>query len=251
MVAAEAGVFALSGLLAAGAFFFLLGGVVKGTLGVGLPLVVVPLMSLLIPAPQAMGLLVVPVLLSNVWQAFQAGKLAHVRRFASLIAMQWLATILAVRWSRDWSVERFNMLLALAVLAAVLLMVLRPSGRLSERQERWASPLAGFAAGVMAGVSSIAGPVLISYLMALRLGREEFVGSISLLYLFAAVPMYGAMLWWGRFGWVEVGWSVVALGPVFLGMLAGTALRRRLSEAVFRRLLLAFLSVLALFLLFK
>ena len=45
-----------------------LGGVVKGTLGVGLPLVVVPLLSLLLPAPKAMGLLVMPVLLSILWQ---------------------------------------------------------------------------------------------------------------------------------------------------------------------------------------
>ena len=48
-----------------------LGGLVKGVLGVGLPLVTVPLLSLVLPAPQAIGMLVVPVLLANLIQAVQ------------------------------------------------------------------------------------------------------------------------------------------------------------------------------------
>ena len=51
--------------LVASAVMFTVGGVVKGTLGVGLPLVVVPLLSLILPTSQAMGLLVMPVLLSE------------------------------------------------------------------------------------------------------------------------------------------------------------------------------------------
>jgi len=61
-----------------------LGGLVKGTLGVGLPLVVLPLLSLLLPAPRAMGLLVMPVLLSNLWQAIEGKRLNEgLRRSAS------------------------------------------------------------------------------------------------------------------------------------------------------------------------
>ena len=73
-----------------------MGGLVKGTLGVGLPLVAVPLLSLLLPAPQAMGLLVVPVLASNLLQAWQGGRLGFaLRRFGPLMLAQLAATLLA------------------------------------------------------------------------------------------------------------------------------------------------------------
>ena len=49
------------------AVVFLAGGVVKGTLGIGLPLVSVPLLSLFIPATQAIALVAMPVLVSNAW----------------------------------------------------------------------------------------------------------------------------------------------------------------------------------------
>ncbi len=57
-------------LLITAFLMFVTGGVVKGTLGVGLPLVVVPLLSLLFDASMAIGLLVLPVLVSNVLEAF-------------------------------------------------------------------------------------------------------------------------------------------------------------------------------------
>lgn len=248
MTNADPGTVAL--VLSAGAGMFVLGGLVKGTLGVGLPLVVVPMLSLLIPAPRAMGLLVVPVLLSNLWQAYQGGRLRYtVRRFAPLSLAQLGATVLTVRYTRDLSLQAVNALMALAVISAVVLMAVKPRGALNPRQEKWIGPLVGTAAGMLGGVSSLTGPAIIVYLMALRLPRDEFVGSISIIYLFGSLPLYMSMLWFGRFGIAEVGWSVLALVPMFLGLRLGQALRHRLSEKLFRRILFAFLCGLALLLL--
>lgn len=229
-----------------------LGGVVKGALGVGLPLVAVPLLSLIIPAPQAIGLLVVPVLVSNVLQARQGGRLAFaIRRFGPLMAGQLVATLLAVHWSQQLSVKGLNIAIALTVISAVVIMVLQPSGEIPARHQRWVGPVVGAVAGAMGGLSSLTGPLLITYLMALRLGREEFVGSISIIYLFGAVPMYAAMLWWDRFGWAEVGWSCLGLLPVYVGMKLGGRLRGRMSEELFRRALLGFLTLLSVMLIFN
>lgn len=242
----------LAALLVACAGMLVTGGVVKGTLGVGLPLVAVPLLSLVIPAPLAIGLLAVPVLASNGLQAVQGGRLFYaLRRFAPLMLAQLVATLLAVYWSRALSIQALNSLIAFTVLTAVVVMVLQPRGEVTPRQERWAGPVIGIIAGAMGGVSSMTGPILITYLMALRLPREEFVGSISIIYLLGAIPMYGAMLWWGRFGWTEVAWSCLALVPVVLGMRMGAVLRRRMSDRGFRLALFAFLTILAVLLLVK
>ena len=241
----------LAGLLAS-VGMFATGGVVKGTLGVGLPLVVVPLLSLIMPANQAIGLLVLPVLLSNALQAFEGGRFAYaLRRFAPLMVAQLVATLLANHFSRDFSNQALNTAIAFTVITAVALMLLQPKGEIEARHQRWVGPVVGALAGAMAGVSSLTGPILITYMMALRLKRDEFVGSISIIYFVGAVPMYAAMLASDRFSWVEVAWSTLALLPVYVGIRAGAAIRGSLSETVFRRLLLAFLVLLSVLLLFK
>ena len=239
-------------LAATSALMLATGGVVKGALGVGLPLVTVPMLSLLIPASQAIGLLVMPVLLSNLIQAWQGGRLIYaLQRFAPLMLAQLAATLLAVYWSQELSARALNIAIAVTVISAVLIMAFQPSGEMPKRHQWWAGPLIGALAGGLGGLSSLTGPMLITYLMALRLRRDEFVGSISIIYFLGAIPMYGAMLWWDRFGWAEVGWSFLAMAPVYLGMALGTRIRGRMSEEAFRRALFAFLLLLSLLLIFK
>jgi len=228
------------------------GGVVKGTLGVGLPLLVVPLLSLFLPASQAMGLLVMPVLVSNMVQARQGGLWRQsLRRFGPLMLAQALASLVAIHVSIGWSNKALDLAMGLTVLVAVLIMVRQPKGEIGPAQERWLSPLVGALAGGMAGLSSLTGPLLIAYLLALRLPREVFVGSISIIYLLGAVPMYGAMLAWGRFGWAEVAWSCLALLPMHLGLALGTRVRQRIDERLFRRLLLGLLISIGLMLMLR
>ena len=229
-----------------------LGGLVKGTLGVGLPLVVLPLLSLLLPAPKAMGLLVMPVLLSNLWQAIEGKKLNEgLRRFGGLLVCQFVATLAAIHLTRNLSVQGFNVLLAVVVMVAVGMMAIGATFRVNPGQERWMGPLVGGVAGVMAGVSTLTGPILIAYLLALKLQKDEFIRSISIIYLLGSVPMYGTMMWYGRFGWEEVALSCLALIPMFVGLRIGRLLRHRLSETVFRRLLLGLLTVLSVLLITK
>jgi len=234
------------------ASFFVMGGFVKGTMGVGLPLVVVPTLSLLIPAPQAMGLLVVPVLISNLWQAVEGGNVGYsIRRFASLILVQMAVTLLTVKYSAGLSVENLNLLIGISLLVAVAWMGLKPNVKIPPRFERVACIVVGALAGLMGGFSSLTGPFIITLLMALKLSREQFIGSISIVYLAGSVPMYGAMLWYERFGWAEVGLSTLGLIPMFLGLKMGKTLRHRMSEGLFRKLLLLYLFVLAIVLALK
>lgn len=230
----------------------LAGGLVKGALGVGLPLVAVPLLSLGMPPHMAIALLVVPVLASNLWQALEGGRLLpSLQRFGGLIAAQFLATVLTVRMTLALSASQLNALLAGAVLLAVALMAWKPTLQISAQRERVVGVGVGLLSGLLGGVSSLTGPIIITYLMALQLRRDAFVGSISIIYLSGALPLYGAMLLFGRLGVGELTGSLLALLPMAAGLLAGKALRQRLDDNRFRRVLLVFLVVLALLLLFK
>ena len=63
------------------ALFF--GGLIKGALGVGTPLLTVPLMALVLPPQMAVVLMAVPVVVANLWQAFKAEQIrSAVSRFS-------------------------------------------------------------------------------------------------------------------------------------------------------------------------
>jgi uncharacterized protein len=239
-------------LLSIGALSVVLGGLVKGTISVGLPLVVIPLMSLVIPSPQAIGLMVMPVLLSNIWQAYDSGLIvASIKRFAPLLITQTIASIITVKLTLSLSIKQLDTMLAGAVILAVVFMVFKPTLSINAKRESWTSALLGFASGILGGVSTLTGPVTITYLMALNLKKNEFVSAISIIYFFGAVPLYGAMFWFDRIGLRDLGFSTLALLPMFVGLALGKRLRGKLDEEVFRKLLLAFLVLVAIVLLFK
>ena len=81
--------------------------------------------------------------------------------------------------------------------------------------------------------------------MSLKLKRDEFVGCISIIYLNAAWPLYLAMYSFDRMEVLDLGYSLLALVPMAIGLITGQRIRHRLSEETFRRVLLAFLVLVA------
>jgi hypothetical protein len=220
---------------------FLFGGLVKGLLGVGLPLVTIPLLALTMPAPKAIALLSAPVLASNLWQAVEGGHTrAAIARFAPLIVPMMLTTVFTVWLTLGMQPGTLNALIAW-----------QPQLSVDRRRERQWSVGVGLMSGALGGVSAAMGPLLITYLVALRLPREAFVGSISVLNLLGSLPLYVSLCWLGVLGWPEAVLSIAALVPMFVGMSLGKRLRTRVSETAFRRMLLSFLVIIALMLLLR
>ena len=228
------------------------GGLVKGAIGVGLPLVSTPLLGLGLSSYQSISLLAAPVALSNLYQAIDGGRIVEtLRRFGGLIIAQFIVTILTVKLTLALSPAQLNDLLAIALLLAVASMIWQPTLSISRAKEAKVGVVVGLLAGILGGVSSLTGPVTLTYLLALRLDRETFVSSISTIYFIAALPLYGALMWYDRMTNVDLVMSAFGLLPMAVGLAIGKRVRYRLNEQLFRRLLLAFLTLLALILLFK
>ena len=231
---------------------FIAAGVVKGTLGVGLPLIAVPLLALILPPHTAISLMAVPVLASNLWQAVDAKHpVAYFKRFAPLSIALFFSTLISVRLAMALPTHLLSSLVAISIILAVGLMMYKPQQAIAPRYETGLGIVVGILGGIMGGVSSLTGPFVIAYLLALRVSREEFVGSISIIYLFSVVPLYASLAFYGRLGWVEAAFSLAAVVPMMLGMHFGKRLRHKLSENVFRRVIQGFLTLVAILLLVK
>ncbi len=231
-------------LLAWCALALFLGGAIKGTLGVGIPLVAVPLLALAMPVPFAVALMPVPILLANVWQAFYGGHfLGAVRRFWALILALVIGTVIGAQILASVDPRTLYAVVGGIVVVFSLTGYFQEALRLPPRGERALAPVVGTVSGLLGGLSTMFGPPLIMFLIALRLPKDEFVGAIAVLYLCGIVVFTLALGVLEVMGSRELLHSALASAPVFLGVLAGQLLRARLDQDIFRKGLLVTLLV--------
>ena len=224
---------------------FLLAGMVKGVIGLGLPSISLALLTLVTDLPGAMALLLVPSFATNLWQALAGG---HTRL---LLLRNWpflLAAMLTI-WIGALALQHIELALLSALLGALLAAyaIASLSGlqlNLSQRQTRWAGPMFGAINGVLTGMTgSFVVPGVI-YLQALGLDRDALIQAMGMLFALSTLALGFALQGNGLLTNKDLAWSTAALLPAIIGMITGQRIRRQISEPLFRKLF--FVSLFAL-----
>tara|TARA_Y100001936_G_scaffold251761_2_gene308903 strand:+ start:24236 stop:24991 length:756 start_codon:yes stop_codon:yes gene_type:complete len=234
--------------LTAIAFTFLLAGIVKGVVGMGLPAVSLGLLTILLDLTSAMALMLVPSLVTNIWQATVGGY------GKGILTRLWLFYVLA--FGAVWIGGHALVIVDLAILSALLgiLLVLYGASGLANygitieaRREGWIGPSLGFVNGVFTGMTGSFSFPGVLYLQALGLKRDELIQAMGILFalstLGVAVALQSNALLTVELGMV----SSVGLVPAVLGMYFGQRIRKRLSEETFRRVFLGALVLMGLY----
>lgn len=230
-------ILAIAGGLAAG-------GVVKGVIGMGLPLVAVPIMTLFVPVPVAVSVMSFPIIVANLWQGWQGGLWRQVvRRAWPLLAAQpfGMAAGVAILALAEPRIV-IGMLGVLTVLF-VAMAHYQPNTVMSHRQERWVAPLMGLCSGFSGGVSSFFGTPIAIYLFLLGLKKDEFVAAIGVTYAYGGIVLIITLWAFGVLGMELSAWSLLATPAVFVGMWLGQQLRRKLNADTFRVVVLVVLFI--------
>ncbi len=233
------------GVIAWCAFALGCGGLIKGSLGVGTPLLTVPMLAMVLPPQVAVVIMAVPVVVANLWQVKEAGHLSKtVKRFwpafLSLLAGTWVGVTVLVDINE-------RALLILVGTIVILFTLFQGRSRKITISSRW-EPLAGVgfcgASGIIGGLSSMFGPMLILFLVSLgNLSKNQFVGTISFLYVAAVVPWTVIMVLLGVLNGPLAWFSALATVPLCAGMVAGRAIRSHINERVFQRLVFVILLI--------
>lgn len=224
---------------------FLLAGLVKGVIGLGLPTVSLAILTVALDLPTAMALLLVPSFVTNLWQALVGGdsRLVLRRTWPFLL----LATVTV--WFGAQTLK-FVQLPTLAALLGILLVAYAGASlsgvryTISEPQAKWAGPLLGLVNGILTGMTGSFVVPGVMYLQALGFTRDALIQAMGMLFALSTLALALA-LQSNHLLTVEHGInSAIALLPAIAGMLLGQRIRRRISESLFRQLF--FVSLLAL-----
>ena len=227
---------------------FFVAGTIKGLIGFGLPTVSIAILAAFLGLIEAMTLMLLPSLITNLFQGLVGKYLIRlIRRYWSMFifgaVFTWLSSsLLSTGHAATFAVILGVVLTLYGISSLYSLQLPSPGSR-----ERWISPLVGIVSGGITGITGVFLVPAVGYLQALRMERDELIQAIGLWVTVATLSLAFSLKDHDLFS-NELGLlSLTAVLPALLGMWVGRILRPRLSESVFRHLFFAALMLLGVY----
>lgn len=214
---------------------FVLAGFTKGIIGLGLPTIAMGLLAVVLPPAEAAALLILPSLVTNVWQMADGPHLGDLLRRLwplnlGVCVGTWLgAALLAGFGGRHGELALGVSLVAYAVsgLAALRLVVPRAA-------EPVLGPVTGAVTGGITAATGVFVIPAVPYLQAIGLQKDELVQALGLSFTVSTVALAVALAGADAFAPDLVLPSLLALVVALAGMRLGQAVRARLRPQAFR-----------------
>ena len=215
---------------------FVLAGMVKGVVGLGLPTVAVGLLGVVMAPREAAALLVVPSLVTNIWQLAAGPAIGPLsRRLWPMLAGIGAGTLLG-----GAVLPAMGSANAVAILGGALILY-AISGltaytlQVSARAEAVAGPLVGLATGVVTAATGVFVIPAVPYLGGLKLERDALIQALGLAFTVSTCALAVSLWTAGAMPLHAAGTSLLALVPALAGMWCGQRIRSSIRPHIFRR----------------
>jgi uncharacterized membrane protein YfcA len=218
------------------------GGFVKGATGLGLPPIAIPVMASFLGVEHAVVVMAIPGVVSNAWLLWIYRN--HLHRTRDLLRMLVTGVFGSVAGTTllttlDDSV--LSLVLASVICLYVIVFLAHPNFSLRPAVTRYSSPPVGLAAGLLQGSTGVSGPLLSTYMHALRLDKEAYVLSVTTVFLVFSVVQIAAFTILGLYTEDRLAESLLALVPIMIMLQIGTRVTQGLSRRAFDLMILAVL----------
>lgn len=232
-------------LLAATAAVFALAGVVKGVVGLGLPTISMAMLALMMAPAQAAALLIVPSLVTNLWQARPWPTLTRVlRRIAAMQAGVCAGTLAGAWWLGAPAGRWAGVCLGIALVAYAAWGLWGTPPAVPARHESALGAAVGAVTGLITAATGVFVIPAVPYLQALNLGKNDLIQAMGISFTVSTLALAAGLGLNGGYSPGAAGASVSMLLPALAGMALGQWLRGRMSARAFKRCFMASLALL-------
>lgn len=214
---------------------FALAGFVKGVIGLGLPTISMGLLAVVMPPVHAAAMLVLPSLVTNVWQMAAGPALAVViRRLWPMMLAVCLGTWAGLGLMTG-ATARFG-----TALLGVALTLYAMSGLAAFRLaaprgwEPILSPVVGVVTGLITAATGVFVIPAVPYLQAIGFEKEELVQALGLSFTVSTIALAINVVFEGGLHTSMANNTIAALAFACVGMWIGQAVRLRMSPTAFR-----------------
>ena len=238
----------LSFLLLVGAVL-VLAGFVKGLLGLGLPTVAIGILATRISPLQALTIIIVPAIVTNIWQTFAGPYLRDiVKRLWPLMAGVCVGIWLGAGLMTGVYAQYGTLLLGVLLVTYAAIGL----GNIHFHVARAHEHVVGSGVGLITGfVSAFTGVQVIPsmpFLQAIGMEKDELVQALGVFFTVSTVALSYNLNEAGLMTRATLLPATVAMGAAFVGMFIGQLVRARLDADAFRRWFLIGILLLGLYL---
>jgi hypothetical protein len=231
---------------------FALAGFVKGVIGLGLPTVSMGLLAVAMPPAQALAIVIVPAIVTNIWQTFVGPYLRDIiRRLWPLM----LGTAIGIRAGAGLMTGPYagygTVVLGLLLVIYALLGMSQRRFHLPRVHEKWLGGVVGVTTGVVAAATGVQVIPSMPFMQAIGMEKDELVQALGVFFTTATVVQAFNLTEAGLLSAATAVPGVVAMGAAFAGMFIGQAVRSKMHPAQFRRWFLVAMLLLGLYLAFS
>jgi len=215
---------------------FLLAGLVKGVLGLGLPTVAMGLLAVSMPPAHAMAIVIVPAIVTNIWQTFVGPYLRDITRrlwplmVGTAIGIWSSAGLMTGPYARYGTIVLGVLLVIYAVIG-----LSRFSFRVARADERWIGGIVGLITGVVSAATGVQVIPSMPFMQAIGMEKDELVQALGVFFTVATVALAFNLTSAGLLNASTTVPGAVAMVGSFTGMMIGQAVRSRLQPEAFRR----------------
>jgi uncharacterized protein len=231
------------------AAIFLFAGFIKGVLGLGLPTVSVSLLAIAMPPGKALAIVIVPAIVTNIWQTFVGPYLRDIlRRLWPLL----LCTAIGIRLNADAlagpSARYGTVVLGILLVIYAVTGLAKFSFHVARGKEKWIGGIVGLATGVISASSGVQVIPSVPYMQAIGLEKDELVQALGVFFTVATLALGFTLTRAGLVNSATALPGAIAMGCSFAGVFIGQAVRSKMPAEAFRRWFLLSMILLGIYL---
>lgn len=217
------------------ALALVLGGMVKGVTGIGVPLVAMPIVTHFLPVKEAVLLLSMPIILGNIPQALEGGEmLPTLRNIAAPLIGTVIGNVIGVSVLISLEPHHAQAASGVALIVAAALLLVSPRLTLSPALVKPVGFALGFGAALMESIAAVPGPLLAMYLIASGATGRAFTKQIAIILVVSVITLITTFSHGAHANLADLAISALASLPAIAGMLLIRPLRDNLHPLAFR-----------------
>jgi len=205
-------------------------------IGLGLPTVSMGLLAVTMPPAQALAIVIVPAIVTNIWQTFVGPYLRDI------VARLWplmVGTVIGI-WLNAGMLTgpyaRYGTIVLGVLLVIYAIVGLRKFAfKVARRDEKWIGGIVGVVTGVISAATGVQVIPSMPFMQAIGMEKDELVQALGVYFTVATVALAFNLTAAGLLTAATALPGAVAMAAAFTGMFIGQAVRSRMHPDAFRR----------------
>jgi len=219
----------------------------------GIAIIIVTFMALAFGAKNSTGLIVPLLIVGDIFAVIYYNRHTQWKYIVRFLPWMMVGVLIGVLIGKDLDEDTFKIGMAFIILGSVIMMYWWDRRKSKTVPSHWA--FAGFM-GVMAGITTmignLAGAFANIFFLAMRLPKNEFIGTAAWLFLIINVFKLPFHIWsWGTITRESLLIDLRLIPGIFIGLYVGVRLVKIIQETFYRKMILILTALGAILILFR